>query len=82
MCYKNDVEESIGKIKNYNKITDLYIVYNMNSNNLIINDKIEEKLIKTFFNFGLTKFKKFLSEFNKLSLWNTDYEIEFKIVKY
>ena len=82
MCYKNDIEESIGKIKSYNKITDLFIVYNMDRKVLILNDKIEERLIKSFFNFSLTKFKKFLSEFNKLDLWKSDYEMEFKITKY
>lgn len=81
MCYKNDLEEIIGKIKSYSKITNLFIVYNMDRKTFIINDSIEEKLIKSFFNFGLTNFKKFLTEFNKLSLWNTNYEIKFEIVK-
>ncbi len=82
MCYKNDIEEIIGKIKSYNKITDLFIVYNMDRKVLILNDKIEEKLIKSFFDISLTKFKKFLSEFNKLDLWKSNYEMEFKITKY
>lgn len=82
MCYKNDVDEIVGKIKNYNKITDLFIVYNMDRKVFIINDKKEEKLIKSFFNFSLTKFKQFLSELNKMDLWKSDYEMEFKITKY
>ena len=75
-------QKIIGKIKSYNKITDLFIVYNMDRKVLILNDKIEEKLIKSFFDISLTKFKKFLSEFNKLDLWKSNYEMEFKITKY
>lgn len=81
MCYKNDIEEAIGKINSYNKITDLFVVYNMDRKVLIINDKSKEKLIKSYFDFGLTKFKKFLSELNVLSLWDSNYEMKFEIIK-
>ena len=81
MCYENDIEEIIGIIKNCGKLTDLYLVYNMNRKVFIINDRVEERLIKSFFEFDLSKFKDFLSEFDKLSIWDSDYEIEFKITK-
>lgn len=82
MCYENDLEEIVDKIKNYNRITNLLVVYNMDRKVFIINDSIEEKLIKSFFNFSLTKFKQFLSELNKMNLWDSDYEMEMKVVKY
>lgn len=82
MTYKNKVDEIISTIKNQNKITDLFVVYEMDRKIFQIKDKIESKIIKSFEKFDLIDLKNVLFELSKISLWNSDYEMEFKIVKY
>lgn len=77
---KNKIEAMINKIKSYNLITDLKVSYNIDNKSFIVFDKIENKLIKGL-TFDLTEFHYFIDKLSELSLWNSDYEMEFKIIK-
>ena len=71
----------INLIKIYNLVTDIGITYNMDRENFIVMDRIDKKLIHEI-KLDLKEFNDFINELNKLSLWDSDYELEFKINKY
>ena len=71
----------INLIKIYNLVTDIGITYNMDRENFIVMDRIDKKLIRGI-KLDLKEFHDFINELNKLSLWDSDYELEFKINKY
>lgn len=78
----NEIEKIIMNIKSYNKITDIFILYNMDREIFVIRDKINNLPINHFINFSEDKFKQFITELNKLSLWKNDYEFEMRVIKY
>ncbi len=74
-----NLKESKKIIQSNLKNVDLLIVFNMNSKHLIINNATHKQLITTFFNYGVTNFKKLISELQEISKTGIN-EIEIKII--
>lgn len=77
---ENKIEATISIIKIYNLVTDLNVSYNMDTKSFLIFDSIEKKIIRGI-TLNLKEFKDFLSELSNLSLWNSDYEMKFELIK-
>lgn len=80
MKYKNKIESMINTIKIYNLVTDLYVEYNMDRKFFTIKDKIENRFIQEL-PISLSEFQNFIKELNNLSLWDSDYEMDFRVIK-
>ena len=80
MKYKNKIESMINTIKIYNLVTDLYVEYNMDMKFFTIKDKIENRFIQEL-PVNLMEFQNFIKELNKLSLWDSNYEMDFRVIK-
>lgn len=76
----NKIEGIINSIKTYNFITDLDISYNIDTKKFLIFDS-ERRLIRNA-TFDIKEFQDFIYELSKLSLWNSDYDMELKVNKY
>lgn len=77
---KNKIESIINRIKTYNMITDLDVLYNMDTKVFNIIDG-ENRLLNNLI-VSINEFHYFIDKLNELSLWDSDYEIEFKIMKF
>lgn len=74
------IEKIINNIKTYNMITDLDVSYNIDTKSFLVFDS-EKRLIGGAI-FDINEFTEFIKKLSKLSLWNSDYEMEFKVMKY
>lgn len=77
---KNKIESIISRIKTYNMITDLNVLYNMDTKAFNIIDG-ENRLLNDLI-VSINEFHYFIDKLNELSLWDSDYELDFKIMKF
>ena len=74
------IENVINRIKTYHIITDLDISYNIDTSSFKIFDG--KKRMISDLTLSISEFQDFIYELSKLSLWNSDYEMELKVNKY
>lgn len=77
---ENKIESLINRIKTYNTITNLDIMYNMDTKVFNIIDG-ENRLLNDLI-LNISEFHYFIDKLNELSLWNSDYEMELIVKKY
>lgn len=77
---KNKIESVINRIKTYNMITDLDVSYNMDTKVFNIIDG-ENRLLSDLI-VTINEFHYFIDKLNELSLWDSDYDMDFKVMKF
>ena len=77
---KNKIKSIVSRIKTYNMITDLDVRYNMDTKVFNIIDG-ENRLLNDLI-VTIDEFHYFIDKLNELSLWDSDYELDFKIMKF
>ena len=82
MCNEKDFINIKNMIRSFNKVTNLFIVYNVHTKIIILNDMIGERTIKSYRGISLSDFKKLLSDMDRMKLWNSEFEIDMKVIIY
>lgn len=80
MCTEKEFVNIKNMIRSFNKVTNLFIVYNVHTKIIILNDLIGERTIRSYCEISLSDFKNLLSEMGNMKLWNSDFEIDMKVI--